>query len=157
MGALAPAIAIGAVVAGSATQAVGSIMAGREQARTAAFEQQQLQIQEQQARTASMESEARRREELTSSLETIQALRAGRNTGAYSPTGQAILSSSIEDTERDISIEKANYATKADLSRRAAEMAGHKAKTSLLAGYLGAAGAAAQGVTSGYKIYRGYA
>ena len=145
MGAFAPVIAIGATVAGTAMQAYGSAMAGREQSRTAEFEKQQLLVAEQQNRTAAMESEARRREELTASLENIQALRAGRNTGAYSPTGKAILTSTIEDVERDILIERANYLTRADLSRRAAEMASRRAKTSLLAGYLGAGEAVASG------------
>lgn len=128
--------AAGATVGGSALSAAGSSMAGQETARAAEFERQQLEIQSQAQRTAADQAEARRREELTSNLETIQAIRAGRGVGSNSPTGQAILTSAIEEQERDIGIERANYLAKADISRRAAEMAGRKAKTSLLAGNL---------------------
>lgn len=131
---------IGAVVAGTATTAVGHEMAGQEASRAAAFETQQLDIQAQSARTAADQSEARRREELTSQMETIQALRAGRGVGSNSPGGEAILTSAIDNQERDIAIERSNYMTKADLSRRASELSARKAQTSLLAGDLSAAG-----------------
>lgn len=132
------AVSAAATVAGGALSAYGSSMAGKEAARAAEFEKQQLEIQAQTAKTAADQAEARRREELTSNLETIQAIRAGRGVGSNSPTGQAILTSAIDTQERDIGIERANYLVKADLSRRAAELAGRKAKTSLLAGNIGA-------------------
>lgn len=131
---------IGAAVAGGVTQAVGHSMAGREAATSAAFEQQQLQVQSQVAKTNADQAEARRREELTSNLETIMAIRAGRGVGSVSPTGEAIYTSAIEDEERNIATERANYLQKADMSRRAAELAGRKSRTSLLAGNLQAAG-----------------
>jgi hypothetical protein len=123
-------------IAGGLTQAVGHSMAGVETARAAEFEAQQYEIQAQSQRTAADQMEARRREELTSSLETIQAIRAGRNVGANSPTGEAILTSAIEDIERDIAIERGNYRRAADLSRRASIMQRRRGRTSLLAGDL---------------------
>lgn len=142
------------MVAGTATKAYGSLMAGQERSAAARFEQDQLNIAAQQNRTAALQMEARRTEELTSQLETIQALRAGRNTGAFSPTGRAILSSISEDVERDIQIEKSNLLQKADLSTRAAVMAGRKAKTSLLAGQFGAVEAGADLFTKGYSMLK---
>lgn len=138
------------MVAGTAAQGVSQIMQGNAQSQAAQFEQQQLKVQEQQTRTAAEQAEARRREELTANLETIQSIRAGRGVGTNSPTGMAILTDTTHDAERDIVSERSNYLTKADLSSRAAEMAGRKAQTSLLAGYLGAASTV--GSTAG-KLY----
>lgn len=146
--------AIGMTVAGSGLQAFGSIQRGKEEARASQFEKQQYEIQEQQTKTAAAQSEAKRRDDLTSSLETIQALRAGRGVGATSPTGEAIFTSSVDDVEGDIAIERANYATKADQSRRAALMSDRKSKTSLLAGYLGAGEAIASGATKAYSLQK---
>lgn len=145
-------MAIAAVVAGGAMQATGSIMAGQEKARSALFEQNQLQIQSQQAKTAADQSEANRRNALVSSLETIQAIRAGRGVGAASPTALAGIGGSIEETERNITAERSNYLTRADVSSRAASLAGTKAKTSLLAGYLGAGEAATGSFLKGYNM-----
>lgn len=130
---------IASIVAGSATAAYGHSMAGQEASRAAEFEQQQLQIQSQTSRTAADQAEARRRDELTSNLETIQAIRAGRGVGAGAPGETALLTSVIDRQERDIGIERFNYMQKADLSSRAAEMLGRKARTSLLAGDLAVA------------------
>jgi hypothetical protein len=121
--------------AGSQQAAAGHRLAAQERSASAQFEQQQLEVQAQTARTAADQAEARRREELTSNLETIQAIRAGRGVGA-SPTGEAVMTSAIEDQEREINIERLNFLTKADLSQRASVLAGRKAKTSLLAGEL---------------------
>ena len=63
------AVAIGALVGGTALQATSQIMMGREQSRAAAFEQEQLQIQEQMTRTAAAQDETRRRDELTANCQ----------------------------------------------------------------------------------------
>lgn len=129
---------IAMAVGGAAMSAYGSIQQGREAARASAFEQQQLQTQARMLRTAADQSEARRREQTTSAIETIAALRAGRGVGAASPTAMAIYDKVIEDSQSDIGIERTNFLTKADLSNRAALMAQRKARTSLLSGYLSA-------------------
>lgn len=151
MAAFAP-LAIAATVVGSAASAYSSVMQGKAQSEAALFEQQQLRVQEQQTRTAADQAEARRREELTQNIESIQAIRAGRGVGSNSPTAMAIFDDVYSDAERDITTERSNYLTKADLSSRAATMAGRKAKTSLLAGYLGGVSALAQGATNAYSI-----
>lgn len=153
-------LAIPALIASTALSATGSIMAGNEKARQANFEsqqyqgqQRQLQIQEQNTRTAADQAETRRREELTSNMETISAIRAGRGVGEASPTGMSIFSALIGNSERDINTERFNYLQKADTTRIAAEnagiassMAAGKAKYSLLAGYLGAGADIAKGI-----------
>jgi hypothetical protein len=134
MGELAPA----ALIIGAGTSAFSSLMAGGEKAAAAEFESQQYAAQAQAAQTASLQEEAKRRNELTSNLETIAAIRAGRGVGAGSPTAMAIYDSGIANSEDDIAASKANYAAKADLARRASFLSERRASTSLLAGTLGA-------------------
>lgn len=148
-------ILIGAQVAGTAASAYGSLKSGQEKYLDAQFEREQLKIAEQQNKTAALQAESARRDELTSSLETIQALRAGRNTGTYSPTGRALLANTVDDAEGDIITERVNYAQRADQNRRAAFLAERKGKTSLLAGQLGAVESVASGITKIGSIYKG--
>jgi hypothetical protein len=140
-------MAIAASVAGGLGSAASSIMQGREQSRAASFEQQQLRIQEQQTRTAAAQQEASRREELTASIETIQAMRAGRGLSSQSPTGLAIIRDVESEAMDDMRTERLNTLLRADQSRMLANLAGRRARTSLLAGYLG--GAAELGATAG--------
>lgn len=127
-------VGMGLGLAGTFAQASAQKRAGREQAAAARFEagqleerQRELAAAEADQRTAADQAEARRLEELTSNLETIQAIRAGRGVGMSSPTGQAILASTAEDERRDIGIEKSNYLREADSTRRAGWQAGQEA------------------------------
>lgn len=138
---------VAGTVAGSAASAYGSLRSGQEKYLDAQFEKEQLKIAEEQNKTAAMQAETARREELTSSLETIQALRAGRNTGTYSPTGRAMLGNTVDDAEGDIITERVNYMQRADQNRRAAFLSERKGKASLLAGQIGAFEAVASGAT----------
>lgn len=133
------ALALPALIVGTAASTVGSLAAGGQKAAAAEFEQQQYAQQAQAAKTASLQDETARRRDLTSNLETIQALRAGRGVGSGSPTAMAIYDDMIGRSEDDIAASKANYAAKADLASRASVLSGKKASYSLLAGNLGAA------------------
>jgi hypothetical protein len=148
------AAAIPLAVVGGGLNAFGSVMAGREQSRAANFEASNLDTQaaeldrqSQEYQIAGAQTEARRREELTSSLETIMAIRAGRGVGEFSPTASAIYDSTLSDERRDVRTERYNYLSKAEQARLSARnanlsagLARKKAKTSLLAGYVNAAG-----------------
>lgn len=125
--------------AGTAASAGSQIMQGQAQSDAARFEQQQLQSQQKQYETAAAQDETQRRNDLTSRLETISAIRAGRGVGSASPTGMAIFDNLIDRSETDINTSRTNILTKADNAGMEAGMAGNKASTSLLAGYLGAA------------------
>lgn len=163
-------LAIPALIASTALTAGSQVMAGQERSRAAAFEQQQLlgqqeqlRVQAENTRIAADQAEARRREGLVSNIESIQSIRAGRGVGSASPTGMAILDSIITNAERDIGTERYNYLTKADQSRMEAEntglaasMAGRKSKTSLMAGYLDAAGTVASGAFKYGSMKAGY-
>lgn len=127
-----------ALIIGTAASAGSQLMAAGEKSAAAEFEQQQYQQQAQAAKTAALQDEAARRRDLTSSLQTIQAIRAGRGVGSGSPTAMAIYGDTISRAEDDIFTSKANYAAKADLAQRASFLSGRKASTSLLAGNLGA-------------------
>lgn len=140
------ALALPALIIGTATSAVGQLASAGQASAAADFEAQQYKAQADAARTASMQDEAARRRNLTSSLEAIQAIRAGRGVGTSSPTAMAIFDNSIDRSEDDIQASKANYAAKADLASRASVLSEKKASTSLLAGNLGAITSAATGI-----------
>jgi hypothetical protein len=163
-------LAIPMLIASTALSAASSIAAGNEKSSAAALEQQQLLGQQQaldreaaNTKIAADQTEARRRNELVSNLETIQSLRAGRGVGSASPTGMAILNNFTNVSEGDISAERFSYLSKADQYRMgainagtAAEQAGRRSQTSLLAGYLGAGQAVASGIFKGSGASKGY-
>ncbi|MCC6315352.1 MAG: hypothetical protein IT337_15215 [Thermomicrobiales bacterium] len=140
-------VAIGATLVGTGISAYAARRKGQEEAAAAEFERQQLLIQEQMTRIAATQAETRRREDLVSSIETIQAIAAGRGVGLASPTLGAAIESARAGTERDIRIERLNYLTKAEQSAALAGQAGRKARYSLLAGDLSAASTIASGVS----------
>lgn len=141
-------LAIPALIIGTAASVGGQFMAAGEKSAAADFEKQQYDQQVQVNRTAAAQDEAARRRDLTSNLESIQAIRAGHGVGAGSPTGLAIYDNLIRNSEDDIAASKANYAAKADLAQRASILSARKASTSLLAGDLGAVS------TIGSSIFR---
>lgn len=169
-------LAIPALIASTALTATSQVMAGNERSAAASFEAQQqrqrsaelagqqtqLNAEAENTRIAADQAEASRREGLVANIESIQSLRAGRGVGEATPTGMAILDSLVGNTERNIGTERFNYLSKADKYRMAGEtsardsenalmaagMSERKSKTSLLAGYLGAAGTVA---SAGFK------
>ena len=147
-------IALPMLIAGTAASAGSQMMAAGEKSAAAEFESQQLANQAQAAKTASMQEETARRRDLTSNLETIQSIRAGRGVGSGSPTAMAIYDNIINKSEEDIATSKANYASKADLASRASILTARKSSTSLLAGALGAAGTIA---SAGFRYSTPYA
>lgn len=145
-------IGVGAALIGGGLSATSTVMEGRERSRAEAYEAQNLlgqsadySRQEQEYRIAAAQTEAQRRDELTSSLETIAAIRAGRGVGASSPTGMAILNNMVNDEERDVRVERLNYLTRAEQSRiaslnakTASSLAKRKSRMSLIGSYVSA-------------------
>jgi hypothetical protein len=140
------------LIAGTATSGYGQLMAGGERAAAAEFEAQQYQQQAEAAKTAAVQEEAKRRNDLTSNLETIAAIRAGRGVGPGSPTEMAIYNNITSNAEDDIAAAKANYAAKADLAQRASFLSARRSSTSLLAGTLGAASTIFTGAYRGLSL-----
>jgi hypothetical protein len=135
---MAQAIPLALAVGGGALAAGATVLQGQEQARADVFDSTQYSRQEQEYKIAAAQTEARRREELTASLETIAAIRAGRGVGAGSPTEAAIFENVSQDEGRDIRTERLGYLTRAEQARLAATASRRKAKHSLLASYIGA-------------------
>lgn len=131
-------LAIPLAIGGSLLSAGGKVMAGREQAMAAQFESQQKDREGEELRIAAAQTEARRREHLTSSLETIMSIRAGRGVGEGSPTAMASLEEITSDESRDIRTERYNYLSRIEQTRLASQMSRRKAKMSLIGGYIGA-------------------
>lgn len=145
-------LAIAALVGGTAASAGSKLMAAGQQSAAAEFESQQYAAQADAQRTAAIQEDTARRRDLTSSLETIQAIRAGRGVGSGSPTAMAIYDSTVDKSEEDMAASRANYASKADLANRASIMSARKSQTSMLAGVLGAGADIAGGA---YRYSRG--
>lgn len=145
-----------AFAVGTATQAVGGVMAARERSAAAGFEQQQYKIQEQQYLTAAARDEATRRANLNSSIDTIMAIRSGRGVGESSPTANAILQDITQRSESDIAAQKTNLLTKADEARMAGDFAERRKRMALLQGDIGAVGTLANAGVGWYKLKRGY-
>lgn len=146
------AIALGSMVAGTALKATGDQMAGQERSRAAAYEQQQMEANAQLTRTAALEDEARRRDDLNSSIGTILAIQAGRGVGLNSPTTKAIIGDVQERGEDAIHTSKLNLLSKADAYKTGAEMAGKKAKYSLIAGDLATGADIFSGIGSAARL-----
>lgn len=111
-----------------------TLMAAQEQSAAQEFEAQQLELQGKRIRSAASEDEANRRTDLVSSLQTIDALRAGRNVELDSPTGRAITAGVTSRAEHNIIGARDNYLLQAANSDLSAELSRRKARYSLLAG-----------------------
>jgi hypothetical protein len=141
-----------ALAGGTALKATGDIMSGRENARAAEFEAQQQQVQRETLAIAAKQDEAKRRNELTSSLEVIEAIRAGRGVGQSSPGGMAMFDAITTNAEKDIRTSSFNFAQRGEQSRQIAEFSRDRGRTSLLAGYLNAGADVASGAFSYGRI-----
>jgi hypothetical protein len=85
-----------------------SLMAAQEQSNAQNFEAGQYDIQGKRIRSAAAADEAARRTDLESSLETIDAMRAGRGLSLDSPTGRAISNNVTAVGERNIATRRPN-------------------------------------------------
>lgn len=114
--------------------AAAQVMASREQADAQEFEGRQYDVQAKRIRSAGAVEEAARREDLQSSLETIQVMRAGRGVDLGSPTGRAIARGVTERAERDIMQSKTNYLMSGVDRELAGELARRKARYAVMVG-----------------------
>lgn len=110
------------------------LLAAQEQSKAFEFEGAQGDLQAQRYRSAAAADEAQRRTELQSSLETIQAIRAGRGLDLDSPTGRAITRGVTATAEDNIMTSKNNYLLNSAQSELGAELSRRKARYALLAG-----------------------
>ncbi len=148
---MGPGFAVGAVGLAAGTQAFGSILAGRQQARERDFEAQQLEIQRTRLETAADIEEAERRDDLASTIQSIEAVRGARGLGA-SPTGFAALRQIRGDAQRDIRTARMNRLIGAESAGRAASERRRAGRSQQLAGFLGAGTALGVGAFRGSSL-----
>lgn len=145
-------VAAVAAVAGTAITAYSSVQSGRAASRAAAEQQQQMDVREQQQRLAATQQETARRSNLNDTLGNIAAVYGGRGVSLDSPTVAALTTGIVNEQEQDLRTERLNTLLDADTSRLAAASARRQRSASLLSGYLGAAGAVANGAYK-YSLY----
>jgi hypothetical protein len=114
------------------------IAASRESYDAYQFESRQYDRQGKQIRIAAAQDEANRYDKLTSSLDTIAAIRAGRGLDLDSPTGRAIRQGQVSDALADIDTSRANSRIAEAQTKLASELAMRKSRFALLQGYYGA-------------------
>ena len=142
-------LAIASAIIGGGSAALGQVMQGRERSMAQRFDSEQKQREAEMYRLSGAQAETKRREHLTSSIETIMAIRSGRGVGEASPTGMGSINEIIEDESRDMRTERINYLTREEQANLASRMAMRQARGSLLAGYLGGVSEVA---STGFRI-----
>ncbi|MCA1831232.1 MAG: hypothetical protein LC750_00530 [Actinobacteria bacterium] len=114
-----------------------NLLASKEQAEAYEFESRQYERRGKAIRTAAAQDEAKRYDDLESSLETISAIRSGRGVDLDSPTGRAISDSVSAKALTDIRTSKSNYALEATSGDLASALAARKAAFTTYAGQMG--------------------
>jgi len=147
MGAAVPVIGAGLTVAGAFMNAKNQRMQGLAQQRAAQYQAQQGRIQADYANIQEKQTEGQQRDALTTSLENISAIQAGRGVGTASPTATAISNNIIDRAERDVATSRLGYEAKkealrsgATLSEQEGELAKQSGERAAWATMLGAGG-----------------
>ncbi|MGY0790096.1 hypothetical protein ACW7BJ_12025 [Azospirillum argentinense] len=130
--------AYAAMAASAAVSAYSSIRQGQAESAALKAQQQQQRQREEQLRTRALQDEAARREELASTLSTIEAIRAGRGLSQGSPTALVIRDDLTNDAMDDMRVSRLNILNGAESARQSAEQSGKAASNALTTGYLGA-------------------
>ena len=143
-------VGVGLTVAGAATKAFAEHRQGQAQKAALDYQAQQQRAQAEYTHIQGLQDDAGRRNALTSSLESMNALIAERGTGAVSPTNVAILGGTADRAEKDIGSAKLGYDAKqaqlttgAELSTQQGEFAETAGNLSAVSSLLGAGTATA--------------
>lgn len=170
MGAFAAPIAIGASLASAGFGAAGSItsgMAGKASAEAAAskaeFDAQRAERAAQFGRVQADQTDAQLREELSTTLANIDAIRASSGIDPTSPTGFAIKENEARISDRQRTSRVYALRAQADEDERTAAYDRSVAmyqrsvgRSALTAGYLGAGAKLTGGIAQGYRNPSGY-
>ncbi|MCG5241399.1 hypothetical protein ACIU1J_27670 [Azospirillum doebereinerae] len=127
---------VAAAVISAATTTYSSIKQGEAQSAAYKAQQQQQQQRQQQLETRALQDEAARREELTSNLSTIEAIRAGRGLSQTSPTALVIRDDVTDDAMDAMSTSRLNILNAAESERQGAITSGRAASNALTTGYV---------------------
>lgn len=138
-------VGAGLTVAGALGKANAEVRQGQAQKAALQYQAQQQRAQAQYTGIQELQDESGRRNALTTSLESIQALMAGRGVGLASPTNVAINTGIVDRGERDISSAKLGYEAKksqlttgAQLAEQQGAFAEEAGKTSAVGSLIGA-------------------
>lgn len=123
-------------IAGQALSAVGSISAGISANSQARAEAAQYDQNAKAALTAADQSEALRRQDLISTLSSIDAVRSARGLDVASPTGQVIAQNRTQRAEEGIDTENLNFRTQAQSYKTQAGIKRSQGSAALLSGFL---------------------
>jgi len=127
-------VGIGASLAAAGVSAYAKTKQAAAQATAQKYQAQQLEIQSEYDRIAAMQEESARRNKLTSSLEAVRAVQAGRGVGMDSPTVTAIEESAIDRGERDIASSKLTAQAKVSQEQTNAKLLEEQAGQTMEAG-----------------------
>jgi len=129
---------MGLTVAGAATKAFAERRQGQAQKAALDYQAQQQRAQAEYTHIQGLQDEAGRRNALTSSLETMNSIIAGRGVGLASPTNEAILTSAADRGETDIGSSKLGYTAKEAQLKTGAELSTQQGAFAEQAGNLSA-------------------
>lgn len=138
-------VGAGLTVAGALSKANADTKQGQAQKAALDYQAQQQRAQAQYTEIQGLQDESGRRNALTTSLGSMQALMAGRGVGMASPTNVAIDTGVVDRGERDIASAKLGYQAKASqlttgaqLSTQQGAFAEEAGKSAAVADILGA-------------------
>jgi hypothetical protein len=128
----------GLTVAGAATKAFADRRQGQAQKAALDYQAQQQRAQAEYTQIQGQQDAAGRRNALTSSLENMNAIIAGRGVGLASPTNAAITTGVVDRGERDIASAALGYQAKASQLTTGAQLSTQQGAFAETAGNLAA-------------------
>jgi len=134
MGAAVPIVGAGLTVAGAFMNAKNQRMQGRAQQRALQYQAQQQRLQADYANIQEKQTEGQQRDSLTTSLEHIAVIQAGRGVGTASPTVGAINENIVDRAERDVATSRLGFEAKKAALRSGATLAEQEGELAVKAG-----------------------
>lgn len=139
-------LAVGLALGGTGLQTAGEVSKGRGQAAGYQFQEAQAQRKAAATRTAADQTDAAYREELTTTLGNIGAIRAAAGVDPSSPTTAAIMEHETMISDRNRTIKVGNLTSQAESYDDSAEYYRYAAESALDTGYLSAFGTVIKGL-----------
>ncbi|BEV44423.1 hypothetical protein [Afipia carboxidovorans] len=144
--AVAAPVAIGLSLAGAGLSAAGEISKARGQAAGYQFQEAQAQRKAAAARVAADQTDAALREELTTTLGNIGAIRAAAGIDPSSPTTDAIMQRETLISDRNRMIKVGNLNSQAEANDDAAGYYRYAAESAMNTGYMSAFASVIKGI-----------
>lgn len=143
---MGPGLAVATTIAGTGLQVAGGLSRAKGEAAAYQHKEAQAQREARAARIAADQTDAFFRDELNTTLATIDAIRASSGVNVDSPTGQALRARETEVSDRQRKIKVGNLRMQADQSERDSAFYRYAAGRTLKTGYLDAFGTGIKGL-----------